>query len=356
MKKDGTSLIKALVIDDNEVNQVIIANMLLLFNIPADQVFQGEEAVLMSKMKAYDIVFVDHLMPKMNGLLTVEGIRRESPYSPKTIIIALTSDLSDDIIDLYKAAGANEVYERPLELVQLAGILSRWYPTLQFTSPSPKLSSSYRNNTIIENIIAEISEIDFKAGTRFAAGDPLLFVNILEASLKDLQACIDIIAYSITNNSMTELQSGVHKLKSILSNLGALLLNEKASNIEKLILHGDWNGINYKNFLDELVGLKDKIQDSLKKYPMAEPLDIMNKMLMSDEEYEHCLLSTIYYIKRYEYDSIVKEIEHLISLGPLKLKDEFEEVLKDIKAYRYEKALDFITKLKKETGGLPIPE
>jgi hypothetical protein len=66
---------------------------------------------------------------------------------------------------------------------------------------------------------------------------------------------------------------------------------------------------------------------------------------MSNEEYEQSLLNTIYYIKRFEYDAIIKELELLILKGFAKYKQEFELALADIKDFEYEKALDRIKKL-----------
>jgi hypothetical protein len=67
---------------------------------------------------------------------------------------------------------------------------------------------------------------------------------------------------------------------------------------------------------------------------------------MSKEEYEQSLLNTIYYIKRFEYDAIMKELELLILRGFMEFKQELELALADIKDFDYEKALERIIKLK----------
>jgi len=68
--------------------------------------------------------------------------------------------------------------------------------------------------------------------------------------------------------------------------------------------------------------------------------------IMTDEEYEQCLKSAIYYIKRYEYDSIISKIERLVHSGRLDYKNEFVRILDDVKKFNYENALAGILKIK----------
>ena len=101
---------KALVIDDNEVNTIVLANMLELFDIRVDQANSGMQAVQLLSDNEYGIIFVDHVMPKMDGVQTTEAIRSLPGCRAKAVIIALTSSTTEEICRLYQLAGADEVY------------------------------------------------------------------------------------------------------------------------------------------------------------------------------------------------------------------------------------------------------
>ena len=60
--------IKALVVDDNEVNTMVVASMLEQFSIPVTEVYSGKEAIERERLEEFDIIFMDYLMPEMDGI------------------------------------------------------------------------------------------------------------------------------------------------------------------------------------------------------------------------------------------------------------------------------------------------
>ncbi len=139
---------KALIIDDNEINTNVLANMLRLYLIDVDQASSGTQALKMLNRVEYDLVFVDHNMPDMDGVQTTKDIRTLK-NNKNSVIFALTSGLSDEVRDLYLYAGANEVYAKPLGLTELDRILQLWCPQLTLeTSPIP--ASVQKSNEAIE--------------------------------------------------------------------------------------------------------------------------------------------------------------------------------------------------------------
>jgi CheY-like chemotaxis protein len=347
-------MLKVMVVDDNEVNTMILANMLELFNIHVDQANFGIQAVNMFQSAAYDIIFIDHIMPVMDGLQTTTAIRSISSKHQNTIIIALTSNVTDVIKTLYKEAGANAVYAKPLGLMELISILKEWCPELPTDSiPTVEETDDFqKNNEIIKIIMNEIKEINYFAGLKYAIGNPVHYINILEVSLLDMSHCILNICKSNENKSLEELKVGLHKIKSILTNIGAIELSEEAKLIEANILHSEISSAIFHctQFARHVENLKGKLYCALEKYNGTKQLEKKEQQLvnipMSEKEYEQSLLNTIYYIKRFEYDAIIKELEKLIFRGLPDFKLEFEWILLEIKEYHYEKALIRIMNIK----------
>lgn len=349
-------MIRALVVDDNEVNRLILVNMLELFHIHADEAADGRTAVLCAEKNVYDLILVDHIMPEMNGVKTTEALRRTAQNKDTVIIIALTAEVDMSIRHTYFEAKANDVYEKPLELKSLAVILKTW--GLQNQTEHYGLSSednSCADHERIKGIVASIDEIDYDAGMKYALGNPVSFVNILEVSLKDLKACINIITDSYENNAWNELRLGVHKLKNILANIGTSKLYEKASVLERALkdLSIKDTSYMYHVFMTELIRFEEKLMEALNRIGVLGLKDSARQTgyvaPLSECEYEQSLLNAIYYIRRYEYESILQELNKMIDRGQPSDREEIQSALSDIRGFDYDTALSRIIRIKNKT-------
>lgn len=354
MKEEKTTIVKALVIDDNEINNLILTNMLERFEIQVEQANQGIKALQMCRNKFYDIIFIDYIMPEMDGIQTTAALRKLPSFSQSSVVIALTSNNTEQIKEKYITAGANDVFVKPLELFELVAILKKWYPNVRsdVVRFNHEISNSGKNYEYIKTLIENSNDIDYSAAAKYITGNPVQFINILEAALKDLQSCINIIVNCHKINSDAQLQMGVHKLKNILPDIGALALLDRVKSFERLILHEDLSRINneFKQFINDLEHFYDRLCNLLEDYyilKQSAQKENSTEAIMSEEEYEQSLLNAIYYIRRYEYDFTVRELERLILRGRPELKFEFEMVLNDIKNFKYEKALICMIAIKK---------
>ena len=110
---------KVLVVDDNEMNLKVMKNLLKLFGIHPDMAISGENALVMLKNETYDIVFLDHMMPKMDGIETLNEAKEKYLLGPDTIVIALTANAVVGAKDMYLNAGFNDYLSKPVEIKTL---------------------------------------------------------------------------------------------------------------------------------------------------------------------------------------------------------------------------------------------
>lgn len=347
-------LISALVIDDNEVNTIVLANMLKLFDIRVDQANSGAQAVDLVKEKDYDIIFVDHIMPQMDGVQTT-GVIRSLSRQTKEIIVALTSSISEEIRRLYQVSGANEVYQKPLGLLELAYILKQWCPQISEKDLSHigSLTVNQSDDTLIYAMTQEIGDIDYNIGIRYALGDPKHYVNILKVSQRDIRTCLDLVVLGNNTMQRSDMRIGVHNMKSVFANIGATGLSEAAKSYELFLLEADPSSVddNFTYFINRVSEFYDKLNYTLTRYD-----DIMSTvhdneapiLMMTQDEYEQSILSTIYYIKRFDYSAILSELKLLIKRGKPEYKNELELALAEMKEYQYEQTLQRLTNIKKE--------
>lgn len=351
MIKNNNTIIKALVIDDNEVNALVLSNMLSLFQIQVDTAYCGKTAIKMAKKVNYDIIFVDHVMPIMNGIETTMIIRSFCKCMDSTSIYALTSNNNSDKEKAYIKAGANNIYEKPLSLMDLVSILKLRFPERDFILIDEETATLDSELELIKKILENITEIDFEIGMKYAVGNPDHFIQVLRVSLKDIHGSIQNINKSKKKNLIHELIINVHNLKSVFSNIGAKVLSEEAFAMETVMLQNDVDTI-FLQLADFVLHIREfylKLENAIRKYEAIKLPIVMKQereyIPMTTKEYEQCIQNTIYYIKRYEYNFIINELEKLIHAEKTEIKKEFRKALEDVKVFNYDNALNRINKI-----------
>jgi signal transduction histidine kinase/CheY-like chemotaxis protein len=117
--------LKVLVVDDIEINLDVASVMLEAFGIRADVAGGGEEAVRKVCEKDYDVVFMDHMMPEMDGIEATHCIRAMGGKYRTLPIIALTANAVNDAEKNFLATGFTGFLAKPLELSTLSRCLKK---------------------------------------------------------------------------------------------------------------------------------------------------------------------------------------------------------------------------------------
>jgi PAS domain S-box-containing protein len=118
-----------LVVDDIDINLIIAKEILLEYGAQVETADSGAEAVRMIKEKNYDIVFMDHMMPEMDGVDATKIIRAlpEEKYK-KLPIIALTANVVGDVRDMFIKSGMSDFLSKPMEIAEMERVLREWLP------------------------------------------------------------------------------------------------------------------------------------------------------------------------------------------------------------------------------------
>jgi len=121
-------LAKILVVDDIEINLEVAQAMLEAFKIIPVLAIKGALAVEMAKNQHFDIIFMDHMMPEMDGLETTKIIRELGLWNEKVPIIALTANAIDGMKEVYLKNRMDDFLFKPLNIVSLGTCLKKWLP------------------------------------------------------------------------------------------------------------------------------------------------------------------------------------------------------------------------------------
>lgn len=118
---------KVLIVDDNKVNLTVLSKFLKQFDINADKCQSGFEAIEKIKQNEYDLIFMDQLMPEMDGIETSKIIRSLDVSNAKNVpIIACTANVIKSALDDFSSAGMNDFIGKPIIFDQLKDMLIKY--------------------------------------------------------------------------------------------------------------------------------------------------------------------------------------------------------------------------------------
>lgn len=121
---------RVLVVDDVATNLDVAKGLLSLYGLTVDCVRSGQEAIdkIRSGTEQYDIVFMDHMMPDMDGVETTRIIRYEigTEYAKSVPIVAMTANAIMGSEELFLLQGFNAFLPKPVDLMSLDTLLNRW--------------------------------------------------------------------------------------------------------------------------------------------------------------------------------------------------------------------------------------
>ncbi len=120
--------VRVLIVDDNDINLLVCAELLRQYDIEPDTASNGHLAIEMTNRQAYDLIFMDHMMPEMDGIQTTAQIRAYSRQNKETPIVALTANAILGMRELYLANGMNAYLSKPIDIQELHEILLQFIP------------------------------------------------------------------------------------------------------------------------------------------------------------------------------------------------------------------------------------
>ncbi|MCL2617641.1 MAG: ATP-binding protein [Defluviitaleaceae bacterium] len=119
---------RVLVVDDMDSNLIVAEVMLEMFDILPDMVGSAARAINLTKLHRYDMIFMDHMMPVMDGVEATREIRSQGGHNAVVPIIALTANVVKGTEQMFKENGMDAVLPKPLDYKQLNSCLRKWLP------------------------------------------------------------------------------------------------------------------------------------------------------------------------------------------------------------------------------------
>ena len=210
--------VKVLVVDDNVVNRKVARGFLKNYAFDLDDAESGPEAIELVRQKRYDIIFMDHMMPMMDGIEAAEIIRRDcGENGAAPAMIALTANAMEGMREKFLDCGFQDFIAKPLDRRELGRLLARWVPEDRRQSRD----SGEDEAPALDPAAFQIQGIDMDTAMRYFTGDEAGFAELLELYHMDGRRKMELLG-ELADTDLSRYRTEVHALKSAAANIGAM--------------------------------------------------------------------------------------------------------------------------------------
>jgi CheY-like chemotaxis protein/HPt (histidine-containing phosphotransfer) domain-containing protein len=206
-----------LLVEDNEINQTVALGILANLGYSADVAGNGREAVEMAAALDYQVVFMDCLMPEMDGYEATAAIRRGEARGRHVPIVAMTAGALPEDRSRCLAAGMDDHIAKPLMPADVAAALERWVGE----PPTDAV------RTQIEQ------RLDLLRGAGAALG-PAELAGLLRRLSAHAPGHVEEIVQAVALDDAERLREQAHQLKGVAANLGAAGLADTCDRLERV--------------------------------------------------------------------------------------------------------------------------
>ena len=226
-----------LVVDDNAINLTVVKGLLNPLQMKIDTALSGKDAVLMVTDKRYDIIFMDHMMPEMDGVETTRVIRRLLGNNGQVPIIALTANAVEGTAQMFIDEGMNDFVTKPIEMRVILAKLRKWLPPEKIEKNRNKKMDSVLQGGNRDAQASQMSTdisiagLDVKKAMEFL-GNEELFWSVLKEYYRVIDKKSTLISEYEQKERWKEYTVEVHALKSASRQIGALELAQVAEQME----------------------------------------------------------------------------------------------------------------------------
>lgn len=364
-----------LLIDDNEMNRKVFLGLLAATKVQIDTGASGEECLNMITKKHYDIIYLDHMMPEMDGIETFQKMQEMNHMCKDTPVIILTANAVLGARNMYLEQGFHDYLSKPVSGEVLESSIRKYLPKNLLCPVVVEVHSSHATadsdtkktaptETRSETILASISpkqsgqttlskEIDYALGLSYSGNLTELYQELLEMFYQSCEDKIAVIDENYRKKDWKTYRVHVHALKSTAKSIGALSLYEEALRMENAAKDEDTHYIDYEH--RALMAHYRKIASECEAHVAensvhAEDTTVSAAAFVSSQDDSEAILQSLHAlrtaIKNKEIAQINKQLDFLLSMSfPMKKKSLLEKIRFSVHNHEWDKVKKLLHRL-----------
>lgn len=331
---------RILLVDDNAMNRKIACNLLAPLNMKIDLAENGKSAIEKVENNHYDFIFMDHMMPIMDGIEATVSIRNmEGDYFKNVPIIALTANVMTEAQQEFFDAGMNGYVPKPIESDNIYDVLYHHLPDALIIPDEEAIAQKEKINKKVLDDFCDLPGINPNEGLK-NCGSKELYLSLLGDFYKLIEIKAQKIEKCLADDLIRDYTIEVHAQKNTARMIGATELSKEFALLEQL---GNQN---------DLKSLKARTPDVLKKYRGFLPIlkkygRIQNdaRNVVSNEEIIMYLQAIYEFSNEFDIDMVdetMKKIEECY------FDEKYDTILEQLSAYVADVDIENIMRIAKD--------
>jgi signal transduction histidine kinase/FixJ family two-component response regulator len=295
---------KALVVDDNLTNLKVAHGLLSAYKLQIDICENGPDALKFAGKTRYDLIFMDHMMPGMDGIEVTSRLRDMEGYA-ETPIIALTANAVSGMSEIFLQNGMNDFLSKPIDSARLYELLSKWLP-----GSKEQLSGREIEKAAFAR---HVEGIDMERALEVLEGNRELLCQVIRTYIKHTSALLDKIVSPSAEN-LGEYAIIVHGIKGSSMSLQAGDVASRAAELENASKSGDISTVIMKNgdfiritrrLISDLgVFLAEESQDADRDIKISPDRKLLDNIIEASERFDASAIEqNLSEMEKYTYEN-----------------------------------------------------
>lgn len=335
-----------LIVDDNAMNLKVAKGLLAPYQMQIDTAEDGKEALGKVQQKHYDIVFMDHMMPIMDGIEATREIRKlpEERYR-ELPIVALSANATAEARELFIKEGMSDFVSKPIKTKQLIKCILKWLPEELVTEEAqPEYVTEAAEGTEVAatEALPVIEGLDVAEGVR-NCGSKELFLELLGDFYKLIDQKSTKLEKCLADGMLKDYTIEVHALKNTARMIGALELSQMFYEMEQLGNQGERQQIEERT--PKLLELYRSYKEILAEYGRASEKKKTQVPLKTMQETLKGLHDAVDTFDLDEADSRMHELETYA------FPEELQPMVEELSAYVADVAMEDVMRITEEMSG-----
>lgn len=347
---------RVLVIDDNLANLKVAEGLMGQYRMEVITVGGGLEALeLLEKDKDFDILFVDHMMPGMDGVELVHILRaKEEEFYQHVPVVALTANAIKGVQDMFLENGFDDFLPKPIDIKRLGQVMYKWLPKEKqldkdIFKEEQHISASDELKEKAKIVFSKVSGLSLESGLMLCDNDIEILLEVIKIYVKSAKAIFERIDEAYATKNFHNYGIEVHGVKSASKNIGANLLSEEARKLEmeSKAENETYVMTHHEQFYEDYKKLIDELAEALK---LVVPKEEKALKTITEQELTEKLAAASEALETWNTKVGMDLVNELLGC---ELKEEvrvpLEDILENIELFDFDIAIEKIKKLKGES-------
>ena len=232
--------VRGLVVDDEPMNLIVATGILKGYGMEIETADSGVESIKMFAENDYDIIFMDHMMPGMDGVEAMKRLKFDAARDRRDVsIVALTANTISSAREMFAREGFDGFISKPIEITELERVLKKVLPKnlVSFTfeeSQKEDISDAFvEGDAIVHTSPLKEVGIDTAKGLTYCQHDESFYTELLQQFVRESEEKKANLTECYKKEDAKNYAIYVHALKSTAKMIGAIELSDEAKTLEE---------------------------------------------------------------------------------------------------------------------------